>query len=87
MGAATWALGFYPLTATCDETAGGHDAYDAYDASRDYRRYARVRGGDNPITRHIRHGVGFRRPFIRVESARKTRPRRPLAEAGRRPRG
>src|SRR5262245_57451445 len=55
MGAATWALGFYPLTATSDETAGGHDAYDA---SLDYRRYARACGGHNPITRHIRHGNG-----------------------------
>jgi hypothetical protein len=56
MDAATWALDFYPLTATSDETAGGHDAYDA---SLDYRRYARARGGDNPITRHIRHGWGL----------------------------
>ena len=35
MGAATWASGFYPLTATSDETIGVHDAYDA---SADYRR-------------------------------------------------
>jgi hypothetical protein len=56
---------------------GGHDAYDA---SMDYRRYARACGGDNPITRHIRHGVGSRRPLIRVESARDSRYRRPSAE-------
>ena len=70
MGAATWALSFYPFTATSDETAGVHDAYDA---SADYRCYARACGGDNPITRHIRHGDRPRRPFIRVETAQNSR--------------